>query len=61
MFEIVAEGNVYLVKESGKAAGSRTAVLPDGKLACTFTMNTKSGANHFTFAPAARRIKFGQQ
>ncbi len=47
MFEIVAEGNVYLVKESGQAAGSRTAVLPDGKLACTFTMNTKSGANHF--------------
>lgn len=48
MFEIISEGNVYLVKgPTGKAAGSRTAVLPDGRLACTFTMNAKTGANQF--------------
>lgn len=47
MFEIISEGNVYLVEGEGKAAGSRTAVLPDGRLACTFTMNKKTGSNHF--------------
>ena len=48
MFEIVSEGNVYVTKPgTGKAAGSRTAVLPDGRLACTFMMNAKTGANQF--------------
>lgn len=48
MFEIISEGNVYITKPgTGKAAGSRTAVLPDGKLACTFMMNAKTGANQF--------------
>ena len=48
MFEIISEGNVYVTAPgTGKAAGSRTATLPDGRLACTFMMNAKTGANQF--------------
>ncbi len=48
MFKKISEGDIYSIKEMDRvAAGSRTAVLPDGRLACTFNIQTKIGSNDF--------------
>lgn len=48
MFKKISEGDVWFsFKEDEKFSGSRIAVLPDGKLACTFMKNTCGGSNDF--------------
>jgi len=46
MFKKISEGNVVChTRGESKAAGSRIAVLPDGKLACTFNVKAKTESN----------------
>jgi len=48
MFLKIAEGDVYATREENRVmVGSRTAVLPDGRIACTFNIQTKIGSNDF--------------
>ena len=48
MFRKIAEGNVFTTtKENSCTSGPRTALLPDGSLACVFMINSKGGANDF--------------
>ena len=48
MFRKIAEGDVYANSADGKVvAGSRIAVLPDGKLICSFNEQTKLGSNDY--------------
>ena len=47
MFRKISEGDVYTTKESKMTSGPRVALLPDGTLACSFMLNSKSGANDF--------------
>ena len=48
MFKIISEGDIFVANEKiTRASGSRTAVLPDGRLICTFMSNKKSGINGF--------------
>jgi len=52
MFLKIAEGDVYATREENRVmVGSRTAVLPDGRIACTFNIQTKIGGRcrHDTF------------
>lgn len=52
MFEKITEGNVFTTTEkSCMVSGSRTALLPDGKLICVFC--TESGAGINDFLPCA--------
>lgn len=44
MFKKICEGDVVA---SMRAAGSRTAILPDGKLLCSFNVNSGHGSNDF--------------
>ncbi len=46
MFKKISEGDVVLAKPGkNKPAGSRIAVLPDGKLACTFNVKERTESN----------------
>jgi len=46
MFKKISEGDIVSYNdEMISAAGSRIAVLPDGKLACTFNINVGTGKN----------------
>lgn len=46
MFKKVAEGDIFSTKqEIFYCAGSRTAILPDGKLICVFNAESKTGVN----------------
>lgn len=48
MFRKIAEGDVFATtKENACTSGPRTAILPDGSLACTFMLNSTGGANDF--------------
>lgn len=48
MFKITAEGDVYSIRKTNRVAvGSRMALLPDGRIACTFNVQTKIGSNDF--------------
>ena len=47
MFKRISEGNVYVNDDGRMTSGPRVAVLPDGTLACSFMLNSKSGANDF--------------
>ena len=47
MFRKISEGDVFISKDGRMTSGPRVAVLPDGTLACSFMLNTKSGANDF--------------
>lgn len=45
----LAEGDVCFTQEKNKVmVGSRTAVLPDGRIACTFNVQTQIGSNDFS-------------
>ena len=48
MFRKISEGDVFISKDGRMTSGPRVAILPDGTLACSFMLNTKSGANDFT-------------
>lgn len=48
MFKVLAEGNVFETKESYSIVGSRSAVLPDGRIICTASRTSSSGVNDFT-------------
>ncbi len=47
MFRKIAEGDVFCTTADCATSGPRTAILPDGKLICTFMINSKGGANDF--------------
>lgn len=48
MLKIISEGDVAsFTEEFGVVAGSRIAVLPDGKLACTFNVNEYVESNSY--------------
>ena len=48
MFKKIAEGDIYFEGKDGLiSVGSRTAVLPDGKLIATFNTESKIGINDF--------------
>lgn len=48
MFRMLCEGDVFSTSAADKyIAGSRTALLPDGKYICTFHMESAPGANDF--------------
>lgn len=47
MFKKVYEGDIYSTRESHTCSGSRTAVLPDGRLICVFNTESMSGINDF--------------
>lgn len=52
MFSKISEGDVFITdEEKCMVSGSRTAILPDGKLLCVF--NTESGAGINDFTPCA--------
>lgn len=48
MFKKISEGDVFIANDViVRSSGSRTAVLPDGKLICSFMSNSASGVNNF--------------
>ncbi len=47
MYRKISEGDVFVSKDGRMTSGPRVAVLPDGTLACSFMLNSKSGANDF--------------
>lgn len=47
MFRKISEGDVFVSGDGRMTSGPRVAVLPDGALACSFMLNSKSGANDF--------------
>ena len=47
MFRTIAEGDVFSTREKVTCSGSRTAVLPDGRLICVFSSESGSGVNDF--------------
>ncbi len=47
MFRKLSEGDVFSTNRSCATSGPRTAVLPDGRILCTFMVNTTGGANDF--------------
>lgn len=47
MFRIIDEGDVFATRKNCLTCASRTAVLADGSLVCTFTVNSNGGANDF--------------
>lgn len=48
MFKKINDGNVALTAEKNKVyGGPRVALLPDGTLACTYTVSSYVGANDF--------------
>ncbi len=47
MFRKIAEGDVYATTRECAASGPRTALLKDGRIACSFMLNTTGGANDF--------------
>ncbi|MBQ7715391.1 MAG: exo-alpha-sialidase [Clostridia bacterium] len=47
MYRIINEGDVYVSRDGRCTSGPRTALLADGTLACSFMLNSKSGANDF--------------
>ncbi len=48
MFRKISEGDVFFTTEENRAViGPRMAVLPDGRIACTFHSQTKVGSNDF--------------
>ena len=48
MFKKVSEGFVYKAQEGGRVAcGPRTALLPDGRIVCSYMTQTKIGRNDF--------------
>ena len=48
MFSKISEGDVCFTYEKNRVfVGSRTAVLPDGRIACTFNAQTEIGSNDF--------------
>lgn len=49
MFRKISEGDVFFTAEENRTViGPRMAVLPDGRIACTFHSRTKVGSNDFT-------------
>lgn len=47
MFLKLDEGDIFSTTNACATSGPRTAVLPDGKIVCTFMINSRSGANDF--------------
>ena len=47
MFRKISEGDVFVCRDGRMTSGPRVAVLPDGRLICTFMLNSESGANDF--------------
>ena len=48
MFKNISEGFVYKADEGGRVAcGPRTALLPDGRLVCSYMTQTQIGQNDF--------------
>ena len=47
MFHKISEGDVFVSSDKRMTSGPRVAVLGDGSLACTFMLNSESGANDF--------------
>ena len=47
MFRKISEGDVFVCADGRMTSGPRVAVLPDGRLICTFMLNSESGANDF--------------
>lgn len=49
MFRKICEGDVFThAKDGFNVSGSRTALLPDGKLLCAFNIESGAGVNDFT-------------
>ena len=48
MFRKLGEGDIFVTKTARSTSGPRTAVLSDGRLLCTFMVNSRGGANDFT-------------
>jgi len=56
MFKKTAEGNVAFTAEKNRVCGGpRVALLPDGTLACTYTVSSYVGANDFVLHIAYSR------
>lgn len=47
MFKIISEGDVFATTKDCATSGPRAAVLPDGRIVCTFMINSFSGSNDF--------------
>ena len=47
MFRKIAEGDVFSTTKKCATSGPRTAILPDGRIICTFMVNSAGGANDF--------------
>ena len=47
MFRKISEGDVFISGDGRMTSGPRVAVLPTGEIACSFMLNSKSGANDF--------------
>lgn len=62
MFLKISEGDIFTTKENCATSGPRCAVLPDGRIVCTFMINSKSGANDFVpmITYADKNLNFGK-
>ena len=62
MFKKIAEGDVFATKDSCATSGPRCAVLDDGRILCTFMINSKGGANDFVTMAAygSADLSFGE-
>jgi len=62
MFKKISEGDVFATKADCATSGPRAAVLPDGRVICTFMINSFSGANDFVpmAAVAEEGLSFGE-
>lgn len=47
MLKKISEGDVFVTDADCATSGPRTAILPDGRLICTFMINSHGGANDF--------------
>ena len=62
MFRKISEGDVFATTKVCATSGPRCAVLPDGKILCTFMINSKGGANDFVTMAAYSEdgLNFGE-
>lgn len=61
MFRIISEGDVFATTADCATSGPRCAVLPDGRVVCTFMINSFGGANDFVpmIAVSDKDLNFG--
>ena len=62
MFKKISEGDVFATTVDCATSGPRAAVLPDGRVVCTFMINSYSGSNDFVpmIAVADENLNFGE-